>query len=70
VGQRLHLPARLGAEDAHAWLERYGEQRRVTERLERLRNEVGRASRERVLPLAGRIHRWREEMIHGPGSRT
>ncbi|MHC4816492.1 MAG: DUF4350 domain-containing protein [Planctomycetota bacterium] len=70
VGQRLHLPARLDAEAARAWLERYGEQRRVTVGLERLRNEVGRASRERVLPLAERIYRWREEMIHGPGSRT
>jgi len=70
VGQRLHVPARLGAEGARAWLERYGEQRRVTVGLERLRKEVGRASRERVLSLAGRIHRWREEMIHGPGSRT
>jgi len=70
AGQRLHLPARLGAEGARAWLERYGEQRKVTLGLERLRNEVGRASRERVLPLAGRIHRWREEMIHGPLSRT
>jgi hypothetical protein len=70
VGQRLHLPARLDAEDARAWLQRYGEQRRVTVGLARLRNEVGRASPERVLPLAERVYRWREEMIHGPGSRT
>jgi hypothetical protein len=70
VGQRLHLPTRLDAAEARAWLERYGKQRKVKVGLERLRKEVERASAERVLPLAGRIYRWREEMIHGPGSRT
>ncbi|MHC4816799.1 MAG: DUF4350 domain-containing protein [Planctomycetota bacterium] len=70
VGRRLHLPARLGAEDARAWLERYGKQRRVTVGFDRLRSAVERTTRERVLPLAGQIYRWREEMIHGPGSRT
>lgn len=70
VGRRLHLPPRLDDDAARAWLERYGAQRRVTVGLERLRSEVGRATPERVLPLAGRIYRWREEMIHGPGSRT
>ena len=70
VGRRLHLPARLGAKDARAWLERYGAQRRVTVGIDRLRTAVERTTRERVLPLAGQIYRWREEMIHGPLSRT
>lgn len=70
VARRLHLPVRLDREEARAWLERYGEQRRVTVGFERLRREVARATGERVLPVAGRIYRWREEMIHGPGSRT
>jgi hypothetical protein len=74
VGRRLHLPARLSATDAREWLRQVGAQRRVSVRLEKLEEEVGKATRrrrnERVLPIAERIYRWREEMIHGPGSRT
>jgi len=64
VRARLHVPAGLKAAQADEWLDRG----RTTVRLSDLREivkEEGRGDRRRVLVIALRIHRWREEMIGG-----
>lgn len=74
VHRRLHVPAGASAEEAREWLDRHAEVRGIEGRLGRLEREVARAvgSRhvERVLVAARRIHRWKEEMIHGPRERS
>ncbi len=64
VRAALHVPAELKAADADERLDRA----RTTVRLRDLRalvKEEGRGDRRRVLAIALRIHRWREEMIRG-----
>jgi len=64
VRAKLHVPSGLKAAQADQRLDRG----RTTVRLSDLRDlvkEEGRGDRRRVLTIALRIHRWREEMIRG-----
>jgi hypothetical protein len=70
VLRRLHAPRGLARAAQRAWLERAGTARNVTHSLGALERELGRLSSgrraERQMMLsAGRIHRWREEMLRG-----
>ena len=62
VARRLHVPAKVDA------LERNAEARDLPLRLTTLDEQV--RGGHRPLRTAQRIHRWREEMIHGRGERT
>ena len=72
VHRRLRGAGRPGSKTAREWLDRYGAARSVTDgltELRRLTEDVVRAKRTPAaiqLKIARRIHRWREEMIHGP----
>jgi hypothetical protein len=64
VRTALHVPAELKAAEADERFDRA----RTTVRLRDLRElvkEEGRGDRRRILAIALRIHRWREEMIRG-----
>ncbi len=73
VARRLHAPRRLDDGALVGWLDRIGRARRVSEdypALEREARELARGARAddaRILRAARRLHRWRQEMIDGPG---
>lgn len=71
----LRAPTGLTQAELLDWLERMSERRGTTDQVGALRKLV--ASREaagssaaHMLAVAGRIHRWRTEILHGPASRT
>jgi hypothetical protein len=71
----LRAPKGLSHAELVSWLERMGERRGTTDRIGALRELVAardatRSSSSHMLAVAGRIHRWRTEILHGPASRT
>jgi len=68
VRARLHVAAALDDAEARELLDRNAEARDIPGNLETLERQVH--SDQRPLVVARRIHRWREEMIHGRGERT
>jgi hypothetical protein len=74
VLRRLHAPPGLGRAAQRAWLERAGAARDVTHSLAALERELdglseGRRAERQMMLTAGRIHRWREEMLRGSRER-
>lgn len=69
VRRRLHAPAELDRAGLLEWLDRYGAARRVETRLSELKEATAHGVRgdEPLVDVAQRIHRWRKEMVHGPG---
>ena len=72
VRVRLRVPSDLDEAGAREWLERISLSRGAEHTRDELERDVGRiAARRRGLPAeavvstARRIHRWREELIHG-----
>jgi len=63
VARRTHAPAHA---EARAWLTHVEAIRRVGIGLATLEREVRSAPPHQALAVATRIHRWREDMIHGP----
>jgi hypothetical protein len=74
--KRLNAPRRLSPEEARAWLDRIGSARGVGDNLQSIDQAVAEASSHsrrnprRVASTARRIHRWKEEMLHGPAKRS
>ena len=70
VRVELHAPRDLTTPDVPAWLERVRAARGGTIPFPELRDQVAEAVRTRnaraVLEAADRVHRWRQEMTHGP----
>jgi len=73
VRRELRTPTDLQGTHLDAWLDRIGERRETHDTLTDLRAHVGgpgnaRAgtSQAQLLHTAGRIHRWRTEILHGP----
>jgi hypothetical protein len=70
VRVELHAPRDLAASAVPAWLERVRAARGGTIPFPELRDQVAEAVRTRnakaVLVAADRVHRWRQEMTHGP----
>lgn len=70
VRHELHAPRELSARELPAWLERVRAARGGTIPFPELEDEVQRAIASRnpraVLAAADRVHRWRQELIHGP----
>jgi hypothetical protein len=73
VARRVHAPAHLSAAELRGHLARLARQRGVGTDLAALEHEVADVAREpspaRALAAAVRIHRFRQEMIDGPGKR-
>jgi len=71
VARSLHAPAGAKPEYLHGWLTAAGRRRRVTVELDSLAEQVGRIRRsasvnaESVVAVARRVHRWKQEMVHG-----
>jgi len=71
----LRAPKGLGDAELLRWLDRMGDHRGTTERIGELhvlvtaRDDTG-SGAAHLLAIAGRIHRWRTEILHGPASRT
>jgi hypothetical protein len=70
VRSELHAPRDLATVDVPAWLEHVRAARGGTIPFPELRDQVADAVRSRnaraVLAAADRVHRWRQEMTHGP----
>ncbi len=72
VAQRLHAPPRIGAERVSAWIDRIGKARGVHDSHAALSRDIdaalsARASdTTRLVTLARRLHRWKQELLHGP----
>lgn len=73
VARRLHAPRRLDDGALVGWLDRIGRARKVSEDYPALRREARELARgarpddARILRAARRLHRWKQEMIDGPG---
>ena len=71
--RQLHAPRHLDEIGLRRWLSRLGKSRGVAIDGEVLRADVeaasgaGQADAGRVLPLAERVHAWKQEMLNGPG---
>jgi len=71
----LGAPPELGRKELAVWLDRVAAARGVRARVADLETETRRAIQggrraSRVLAAAGRIHRWKQEILHGPSGRT
>ncbi len=75
VARALHAPGALRDERLTAWLDGLAEARGVRDRFADLCSRVDRHSAARtsldpsVVKTALRLHRWKQEMIHGPANR-
>jgi hypothetical protein len=72
VADRLHAPRDLREEALSSWLDRIGRSRgiaqsvaQITEGVRRFDRRTARAD-ERLLRFATAIHRWKQDMTHGP----
>jgi len=76
VRSRLHTPETMNPSDAQAWLDRVGASRGVEDSLASVQTQVREVlSSTKLAPrragaVAQRIHKWKEEMLHGPSKRT
>ncbi len=74
VARRLHAPRRLDARELVDWLDRIGRARGLDETLGALMREAddlmqrARADDARLLRVARRLNRWRQEITDGPRS--
>ena len=71
----LGAPSDLQGVELEAWLDRVAASRGAERRIERLRRQTNAAVSPRhragrVLDAAREIHRWNQEILHGPQSRT
>jgi hypothetical protein len=73
VRARLEVPAHLSAEESLAWIDRIAAERGVDRATSDLDDEVRAAVASgrdgRVLDAANEIHRWRQEIVDGSGTR-
>ncbi|MBT8494142.1 MAG: hypothetical protein KJO07_13890 [Deltaproteobacteria bacterium] len=76
VRKRLNTPRQLVGADALQWLDRVAAARGVNDDLQAIDKAVAEAisharrNPRRVASTARRIHRWKEEMLHGPATRS
>lgn len=75
AGRALHAPPGLDERALAAWLDSIGRARGVEASCAEILNEIdrtpsgGRRALERLFTLAGKMHQWKEEILHDAGTR-